>query len=244
MPAMSENETELLKQFIREETERARKGTRATYLFGALAALCIGAYMGFILHMEKTFLEPENLAYVIRLQAEAAIPSIIQDTENAIVAQAENGANQISDRFLTLVPRMTAAGMEQIDMAYSDQIPYLSEEFAAIVREYIDQHGPALASFAAEHNSEEFADFFTREMMAELHRQLDAHLQESYEGRSLTYFKESITYTIMAMDQTVDQLLERNPEEMNRRERLQRRLLARLVALAIQSEQGPVQAQE
>ncbi len=229
---MSEKETEQLTAFIAEEARKARKATTSTYIFGLIAACIIGAYMGFILHMEKTFLQPDNLAYLMRLEAEAALPGIIRDTENAIVESAANGTQRLSDEFISLVPRMTAAGMEQIDLTYTEQIPFISTELSAIVEEYIHLHGPELASFANEHTSQEFATYFTEEMMAEFHRQLDQQLKDSYEGRDLAYFKENLTDSIIAMNQTVDELVAQHPDTMDRRTRLQRRLLARLVAMA------------
>lgn len=234
---MSDNETEDLKRFIKEETESARKNTRTTYILGTIAAVLIGGYLGFILHMEKTFLNPDNLAYLIRIQAESAIPGLILKTENALVEQAEEGSQQLSDKFLELVPQITATGMEQIDLAYTEQIPYLSEEFSKIVADYIHLHGPELAAFAKENTSQEFADHFTREMMAEFNRQLDVHLADNYEGRSLAYFKENMTHSIVAMNQTVEEMIEQNPEDMDRKARLQRRLLAGLVTLALKEQE-------
>ncbi|WOO43064.1 hypothetical protein [Rubellicoccus peritrichatus] len=232
---MSEDENQKLIEFVEEQTKKAQRGVKTTYVLGIIAAVLIGGYLSFILYMERTFLNPQNLAYLIRLETEAAMPQLIRDTEDALVEKARSGAQSLSDEFIELVPRIAAAGKEQIDIAYQEQIPFLSEEFSLIVEEYIDQNGEELAAFAEEHSSQEFANYFTAEMMDELHRQLDTRMAQEYEGRGVAYFKENIVDAMVAMDYTVSDLLTKNPEDMNRRERLQRRLLARLVTSAIDS---------
>lgn len=238
---MSEDENQKLIAFVEEQANKARRGVTTTYLLGIVAAVIIGGYLSFILYMEQTFLNPQNLAYLIRLEAEAGMPQLIRDTEDAIVEKARSGAQSLSDEFIELVPRINAAGKEQIDIAHKEQIPFLSDEFSLIVEEYINLNGEELATFAEAHSSQEFANHFTKEMMAELHRQLDARMAEEYGGRGVAYFKENIMDAIVAMDYTVSDLLTKDPNDMNRRERLQRRLLARLVTSAIEAGENPNQ---
>lgn len=224
--------------FLEEEIERTHKGTQTTYLFGIIIAVLVGGYMAFILFMVQTMLEPQNLALLIRNQVEIAGPQIIREAEASLTAQATDIAEGISDDFMRLVPRIGEAGREQIDMAYEEYLPVLSDEFAAIIKDYVDQNADELKAFASDHNSKDFAEYFTLAMMQELTIRLDERLQDSYDGRGIKYFDENVLISLMAIDETVTGLAEADLSELDRRERLQRKILARLVTSVIDEDDG------
>lgn len=215
--------------FMRAEIGRTRKGVGRTYLLGALAALLIGGYMAFILSMVREATNGQFLAIAVRNQVETALPGMIQSSEQALGDKASVLANGLSRRFLRLVPELAAAGRAQIDASYQDQIPYLSDEFSAIVRDYIQENHVALETFADQHTGEEFAREFTRQIMAEFARQLDTRIRDHNGEDGLVYFHDSVLTGLVAMDSKLDELLARPTDELTQRERLQRRILAHLV---------------
>ncbi len=215
--------------FMRAEIARTRKGVGQTYLFGIIAAVLVAGYMTFILVMVKQATNGEFLAIAVRNQVEEAVPDMIRSGEVALAKKAEISANKVSNEFKRLVPRFAQTGKEKIDMAYKDQIPYLSEDFATRMKEYIAAHQEALKEFADQHDSEEFADEFTRQMMDELAKQMDVAVKETTGGEGLSYFNSNLLQGLVAMDTTLQELISKQESELTQRERLQRRILARMV---------------
>jgi len=228
------NETKLI-EFMRSEIERTQKGVGQTYLFGIIIAVLIAGYMTFVLSMVRQATNGEFLAIAVRQQIEAAAPEMIASGEESLGAQAAVFANDLSDRFLEIVPEIAQVGKESIDSAYQDGVPYISEEFSEMVRLYIRANEAEIREFADTHDSKEFAQEFTREMMDEFARQMDTRMEEATDGEGLAYFNENLATSLLAIDTTLDELLAKSPDELTRRERLQRRILARLVLTVTES---------
>lgn len=215
--------------FMRAEISRTRKGVSQTYLYGIIVAVFVSGYMAFILSMVKEATDGEFLAIAVRQQVEDAVPKMIQSGELALADKAAITANKISNRFMKLVPKLAQTGKEKIDMSYEDHIPYLSEEFADMTRSFIISNQEELKEFADQHNSKEFAELFTQEMMAEFAAQIDIRMKEHTGGAGLNYFNENLLQSLVAMDTTLAELLAKPEAELTQRERLQRRILARMV---------------
>lgn len=215
--------------FMRAEISRTRKGVGHTYLFGIIAAVLVAGYMTFILVMVKQATDGVLLAGAIRGQVEEAVPQMIVDGELALADSADDTVKKISNKFKRLVPRIVETGKEKIDVAYEDHIPYLSEEFSDMVKSYIQANKVELQEFASQHDSEEFAEEFTRQMMAEFSKQIDVRIKDATGGEGLSYFNENLLQSLVAMDTTLAELLAKPESELNQRERLQRRILARMV---------------
>lgn len=223
------SEEKKLIDFMRAEISRTRNGVGQTYLYGTIAAVLVAAYMTFILVMVKEATNGTFLAAAVRVQVEEAVPEMIRSGEFALADKAKLTANRVSNEFKRLVPRFIETGKEKIDMAYEDQIPYLSEEFQDMVKSYIQSHRTELAEFADQHDSEEFAEEFTRQMMAEFALQIDARMKEATGGDGLAYFNENLLQSLVAMDTTLDELVNTPEADLSQRQRLQRRILARMV---------------
>jgi len=215
--------------FMRAEIARTRKGVGQTYLFGIIAAVLVAGYMTFILVMVKQATDGSFLATAVRVQVEEAVPDMIKSGELALAEKASTTANRISHEFMALVPRLINTGKQKIDLAYEDQIPYLSEEFSDMVKSYIKANEAELKEFAAQHDSEEFAKEFTRQMMDEFAVQIDARMKDATGGEGLSYFNESLLQSLIAMDTTLDELINTPEAQLTQRQRLQRRILARMV---------------
>lgn len=219
--------------FLNEETIRTRRGVSMTYSLGIVASILVAGYMFFILKFVNEAIEPRTLAGFVGMQAEETLPKVIENTEQALVGQANELAEQTSRDFIRLVPKFREQGVDFMDRALNEGIPYLSTEFSTIISDYIDANADELKEFADSHSNDEFATFFTEELVAELTKQLDQHLALQFDGRSIDYFHDNLTLSLMAMDQTLNELLNANPEDLDRRQRLQRRLLARLFHSAV-----------
>ncbi|WP_309399015.1 hypothetical protein [Cerasicoccus maritimus] len=221
------NEKKLI-DFMREEISRTRKGVGQTYIFGIIAAVIVAGYMSFILTMVKEATDGEFLAIAVRQQVEAAVPEMIRNGEATLADNAPIAAKKLSNRFLKLVPELAATGKEQIDMSHEEIIPFLSDDFSQRMVEYINSHQEALREFAAQNDSEAFAEEFTRQMMTELKLNIDAEMKDAT-GAGLDYFNENLLQSLVAMDTKLEELINTPESELTQRDRLQRRILARMV---------------
>jgi len=228
-----------LEDFMRSEIERTRKGIGTTYIFGGIVAILIALYMTFILNMLKEATNGQFLAIAVRQQIEAAAPEMISSGEEALAAEAAVLANNLSNRFLEIIPELAQTGKESIDATYSEVIPYVADEVSAIVRDYIRFNEAEIREFADSHSIEQFAREFTRQVMDEFATQMDKRMKETTGGEGLAYFNDNLLVSLQAMDGTLEELLETPADQLTRRERLQRRILARLVTTVTEQMPDP-----
>ena len=66
-------------------------------------------------------------------------------------------------------------------------------------------------------------------MMSSLSKLLEEAIIEHYEGRDYKYFKENSLNALLAMNEHLAVLLDQDVESMERKARLQRRILAAVV---------------
>ncbi|MEM9227184.1 MAG: hypothetical protein AAGA45_04370, partial [Verrucomicrobiota bacterium] len=190
--------------------------------------------MAFILYMIQFTMEPKNLAIFIGNQIEDNGPQMIRNAETAMSDRAVDVAEGFSDRFIALVPEIAEAGREQITLLHTDLLPYISDEFSFMVTEYIDMNADELKAFAEANSSEDFALYFTESMMEELTEQLDARMLQNY-GKGLEYMDVNILDSLRSINMTVSHLADAKPGELNEREQLQRKILARLVNSVVEA---------
>ncbi|MEO0794174.1 MAG: hypothetical protein AAFX93_03375 [Verrucomicrobiota bacterium] len=226
---MSDADQKLI-DFMRSEIARTRKGVSQTYLLGIIVAVLVAGYMTFILSMVRQATDGQFLASAVRMQVEAAVPEMIDSGEQALAQKATGMAETMSRRFMEGVPKLVNQGKAQIDETHEVIIPYLSNEFSEVVRLYVLSNQEELTAFADQHNSQEFATEFTDQMMTEFAVQIDARMSDATDGEGLAYFNENLLTSLVAMDTKLDELVSKPVDELTQRERLQRRILARLVS--------------
>ncbi|MGF1451013.1 MAG: hypothetical protein ACFB21_02930 [Opitutales bacterium] len=233
---LSTEQTTRLVTFLQDEIKKAKRGVTMTYSFGLIVCLILGGYMAWALYnLNQTVLDPEQLAMFIGDSAEEQVPGLVSELENYLIDTADDQAEELSNRFLELAPQIFAAARNQIDATYQEDLPLISAEFSTIIREYLRENEEALKAFAEANSNEEFAEFFISELMAELETQLNAWMAEEFEGRDLSYVQENIRLAMMAMNEKLEELIEKPVEELTRQERMQRRILAHLYLTAVKA---------
>ncbi len=226
--ALTADDAIRLAEHLRTEIRRARRGVIMTYSLGIFASLAMAIYMGFILFSVKTALEPTTLALVITDTAGERIPAMIEMTETALIENADDFADDLSSQFLELVPRLSEEGQRALEFAHSETIPEFRSHIEAYIKDYISENEEELRAFAEEHDNEQFAQFVVEAVIQETERELNNLLSAQYEGRDVDYFHENLSLSLMAMNEALSELLNKEPDELTRREKLQRNILARL----------------
>ena len=87
--------------------------------------------------MVKTFLEPDNAAYLLSSQIEESVPEFLGDMEATLIAQAPQIADNVSKQFIRAIPQLRKIAEEQLDFSHQEMIPHLSREFQNIITSYI-----------------------------------------------------------------------------------------------------------
>lgn len=217
--------TDRHESFLLEEARRLRRSARITWIVGTAFALFLIGYLSAIFFMVRTFFDADNAALLIASTIRENAPQVIADTEVALASRAPFLARQMTLTFLEAIPQLRETAIAQIDLAHQEMIPTLSREFQDVIRLYIRDHAEELRAITATSSPDVFAEEFTSELMASLAVELEAALQEQYDGRDFGYFKENSLLALQAMSEHLDGLVA-GDTRMTRRERLQRRLLA------------------
>lgn len=232
-----DKEKEALIAFVNEEIKRTRRGVSLTYTYGIVASVIIAIYMGWVLMQINTALEPSMLSGLTAEFAKDNIPQFIEESKNSLLERAPKDADNISKQFLNLVPQYREEGEQLLDRTHQEMVPFISQEMQTYIKTYVDTNADALKQFAEENENEGYAAVFVESMIEELDTQLNRHLALEYEGRSLDYFHENLTLSLLAMDETLDELVNADVADMDRRQLLRRRLLARLFVSALDASQ-------
>ncbi|MDX2111512.1 MAG: hypothetical protein SFY80_14875 [Verrucomicrobiota bacterium] len=216
--------------FLRDEVSQINRSNRQALFLGAIFAVALIVYMTVILNMIRGFLDPELITNNIAVQIEKQTPVFIADAELNLKLQAPAVAESLSLTFLRAIPALRAEAEQQIDLCHKEMIPHLSLELQEIIRTYILENKDELKAFVDAHRADpDFANQFTSDMLAELGTQLDATMKIDFEGRDITYFKENVMAGLLALNTHLDTLATPNPEKLDYRLRLQRKILASLI---------------
>ena len=225
----SSKPAESIEQFLREEIEKTERARRIISYGGGAFVLFLIGYFSFMLFMVTTFLDPENAAYAISSQVEATVPKFLSDTQQALVAKAPVLAEEVTAMFFRVIPELRKVAETQIDFTHQDMIPQLSDGFSAIISNYVKDNSQTLKAFADDHDTEAFAEFFTSELLNSFGKYLDQEMRSEFEGRDMSYFTENSLVALQAMNAHLSDLIAADASELDRKSRLQRRILSAVV---------------
>lgn len=216
--------------FIREEILTIKRDAKQTYWVGLIFAVALAVYMGVILKMVREFTDPTLIAQNLSYHIEQFVPKLLAEAEEQLISQAPVMAASVSDTFVETVPKMRTFAEEQIATVHKDFIPYLSLEFQDIIRAYFADNSDELKAFADLHKGdpEAAANAFAATMLDELAIELGERLEIEADGRDANYFKRNLLYSLESIDAHLATLSE-NPQSLDHRHQLQRKIIAALV---------------
>ncbi len=217
---------ENLAEFLEQEIESLHRATRRTWIVGAVMGLILTGYLYLPLSMIKFFLNPQNAALMISTQVQENAPEFLFQTEQALRKKAPLLADEMNTTFLAAIPKIRVKAQEQIASVHRDMIPFISLEFQRMIGEYVEENSGVLAELAEEKDIDAFASRFTAELVEQLAARLNDTLEEEYGGRNLKFVNENLLTSIQTMDEHLTHLLDEDSANLDRREFLQKQILA------------------
>ena len=214
--------------YLTAETERLNRSTRNVAIGGALLAVAMLGYLGFVNHMISTFAEPQSIASLVGDQARASLPQLLQKTEQAISDKAPELGDMLSARAVAAIGEVGAEGRRQIDAAITDQLPHIGDELSATMRQYLDEHAADIRKFADEHGKDEFAKEFVELLSSDLESEVNRIISEDGHGFTLRDAGEALEHHLAAAEVRLGELLAKPVNKLTEEEKLQRRVLAGL----------------
>ncbi|MCC5788901.1 MAG: hypothetical protein JJT75_04655 [Opitutales bacterium] len=230
-----ENNKNEEQHFLSAEVERLHRSTKRAYTVGVIIALLMTGYLGFIYTSFSRMLDPEELSPIVlnqgQMLAENLINTYSEDLKEYAPALADETSRRITE---DLIPAVGLFARDQINTVHVEAIPYIDQEVASFFETYFaaNQEELRLLSELAEHDG---AEVFVRTMIAEFATQVDSVMEASSpDAMTLGEWEEGLEVTLLAADETLANLLAKEPEEMTRKERLQSQILANLTALLLE----------
>ena len=212
--------------FVKEEIEKIEKETKFIWGSGVLIMVLVIGYLFFLFQMTAFITKPENAAILVANSVKDNLPEFLDQTEQTLTHRAPIIARETSDTFLEMIPRLREAAETQIDFTHKEMIPQLSWEFQQILSNYIRDHEKEIRTFAAQDHRGDFPKNFVEELMGQFGQYLDQEMSEKYGGRDMDYLKENSLLALQAMNEFLVDLKETPSSGLERKERLQRKILA------------------
>ncbi len=223
---MSDNND--IANFLDDEIIRIQKTTRKTWIAGVLIGIFMILYMNFILTMTRTFFDAENAALLISSYVQESAPEFLDETEKALKIKAPVVANQLSQTFLKIIPELRETAEFHLDYAANEMIPYISWEFQNIITEYIESNSESLKLLAENTDSKLFTETFISEVLDLFAQRLEVTMKDQYDGRDYIFVKDNSVLAVQAMNEYLEDLIDTNIDKLDRKSRLERKILATL----------------
>jgi len=211
--------------FLESETARMQKAARSTWIVGGVIIAALVLYFSFIMTMVKTFIEPENAAFLVADSVKSNFPSFMETTEELMAERSIYLAEDLSSAFLSAVPKLREEAEAQLDLAHTEMVPYLSKEFQSILTSYIRDHEEEIRLLAQQDENSALNEAFVAEVMDQFAAYMNTKMNENT-GRDLYFIKENTLLALQAMNAYLDELLITDPAQLNRIQSLQKKLLA------------------
>lgn len=220
--------------FLKEEISKIEKETKFIWGSGILLLVFVIGYLFFLFQMTAFITKPENAAILVANSVKENLPEFINQTEQTLNHRAPIIARETSDTFLEMIPRLRETAEVQIDFTHKEMIPQLSWEFQQILSNYIRDHEKEIRAFAGKDSRGDFPQNFVDELMGQFGEYLDDEMAESYGGRDLEYLKENSLLALQSMNEFLVELKDSPPNSLERKERLQRKILATITRRLIE----------
>ena len=180
--------------------------------------------------MVATFADPNNAAYLVSETVQENVDDIMVEAEIALKNRALPLANQSSDIFLQTIPRLSAAGEEQIDLAIDVMIPQISRELEDLLVGYIHENSGNLKLLAEHSDKEALARAFVASLMDEWGRLFNERIEAETEGQlNAKYFLQNTLYGLQTVNAHLEAITSKDLEDLNRQEMLQVQIVAALL---------------
>ena len=211
--------------FLQEEIGRQKKRNKMTWFVGLVLVAVLSLYLGSIGRFVKNdILEPTRLAQWVAYQMQENMPSIMADTEKALIARAPEVADQAVAGLFEVPPMITYEASKQIDLVVDSMLPALQFEITSTLEAYVAEQASQSALVYDGHQDQESVNAFIGQLASDVAGDLDREFVTD-SGEGTEYLVRQTLRGLHEINFTIAELSSKSPEEMSRTEQLHYRLI-------------------
>ena len=243
---MSENDSTVtppeneLSAFLKQETARALRAARTTWIVGLALFLFAIGYLTALLALIQGMLDPKITACMVAQRLDAALPAMMLEAEASLRNLAPAAAEALSARAMEAMSEVREEAERQIDLTYEQVLPLMEIELRQTVRAHVDAHADEIRNFYRVHQQPDFPDQFLQAIAQDAMSSLDRASGGGFAARRPGYFADAVLQALATVNAQIETLRDKPTEQMDRSERLQRRLIVawlRVIEEAIRQRQ-------
>jgi hypothetical protein len=220
-----------LSEFLEAEINRNQRAARTSWIVGGTLIVLVMSYLSWSTNALKEILQPKAAATVIAQQATgnlrhmlAQTPDVLKQVEAYLAEHAPIFADLVSHEVQASIPQLRRQAEVQLADLHKSVLPYLADQIAWIVKEYVRDNKAELAAFYKTHPSDEFTKRFVKEILDRVTHKVDQKLQEGSKGTDHTFVLAAAMDCLADFEHQLARLATSNTDRLTRVERLERRL--------------------
>ena len=214
-----------LVNFLREEIANQAKRNRTSWIAGLVVLVLIGGYLTYVgTFIRNQVLNPTHAAQWVAYMTSHNLPGVLSKTERSLRDQAPEVCDKLIGSLVSVPRYVGDEAQKHIDMVADDMLPQLEAELSSALLAYVDAHADDAKDFFAQHQEPGMAEAFVEQLTADVIADLDAEMIRD-SGHGVNHVVDSTLGALEAIDQQLETLSTKSPEEMTREELLHRELI-------------------
>lgn len=221
-------EARAVKETLQKDMASLRRGTKCIIIVGIVVVLLVGVYFNWIYRELSGYLEPEELAAMVRGNVSQNLPVVAKNLEGSLKEAAPKLADDAEAKLLESIPliriQLEAQGMKLIDAIAVE----LNEKIHSSIDKLIEEHGKDVEEMLPELTDEVIVQEFVKDLKAGLLEGADQILKEKT-GESLDVKCEKSLLMLKDINEELLHLLK--SERLTSDEILEKQILEIVIAI-------------
>jgi len=216
---------ETLVKFLREEVASQEKRNRTSWIVGLIMLALIGGYLTYVgTFIRNHVLNPTHAAQWVAYMTAENLPVVLSKTERSLRDQAPELCDKLVGSMVDVPRYVGREAQKQIDLVADEMLPQLETELSSALLAYVDAHEDDATEFFAQQLEPGMAEAFINQLSADVIADLDTELMRD-SGHGVNFVLDTTLGALEAIDQQLETLSTKSPEEMTREELLHRELI-------------------
>jgi hypothetical protein len=216
---------ETLVKFLREEIANQQKRNRTSWIAGLVVLALIWGYLTYVgSFIRNHVLNPTHAAQWVAYMTSENFPVVLSKTERSLRDQAPELCDKLVGSLVSVPRYVGEEARKQIDVVADDMLPQLEAELSSALLAYIDSHADDAQEFFAQQQEPGMVEAFVNQLTADVIADLDAEMIRD-SGHGVNYVIDSTLGALEAIDQQLETLSTKSPEDMTREELLHKELI-------------------